>query len=183
MNRLLPMVLFSLASVSAAPAFSQDQPPPGDYEEQHVTYVAEPPGIESPVEQPMRREVPQQAAPVAPPAPPAASASAPEETGPVTMREARIEWSAAVESYVDGHSAGGGWRVRDRRGRGWRLRLLKAREETVRETQPGFYTGIATLKSAGGRAHRLDMEFTVGFSMEGWKVQQYAIKKIDGRPS
>src|SRR5579863_7010917 len=174
MVRVLLLALCSAASLSLAQSSGDDQPPPGDYED-HSTYVPEPPGIEEgtvPVSQNARAAPP-------PPAPPAK----PHKTSRESMEEIRTDWIAAVELFVDQSSVQGVWSARDLQGNDWRLKLVGAREETVRQRQPGFYAGLAAFKTVGGRPHRLDVEFVVDFTGAEPTVKQYVIKKIDGRPS
>lgn len=174
MFRVLWVVLCLAPSMTFAQ--SDDQPPPGDYDEPHVTYVGEPPGIESPVpDQPARR--PQPSANQTPPP------NAAQKVRRISLSDARTDWIATVELFVTQNTVEGAWPVRDAKGNVWRLKLIAARGETVRERRPGLFAGLALFRTGAGHAHRLDVEFAVDFTGAEPTVIQYAIKKIDGRAS
>ena len=167
MARILLLALCSLVSWS----FAQDNtPPPGDYEEPHVTYVPEPAGIETPAPETVQRPAPQPATARTPPA---------EDRRPrLSLIDARTDWMVAVDLYVKQHSVDGVWTVNAAKGAAWRLKLIEARGGTVRERQPGIYAGIAAFKSVGGRPRRLDLEFLVDFNGGEPAVTNYVVKKI-----
>jgi len=161
---------FVSASLAQAPA-DDAPPPPGSYDEPNVTYVEQPPGIEAPA--PGARRAPQPS-PVETVKPPDDAPRGPR----ISMLDARTDWMAAVQLFVKRNAVEGVWSVRDAKGNAWRLKLTHARGETVRERRPGQYAGLASFKSVGGRARRVEVEFVVDLAGGEPTVTKFAVKKI-----
>jgi hypothetical protein len=158
-----------LALASAGFAQDEDAPPPGDYEPQHVTYVPEPgsePAERSPVQAPAEKTASEAAA-----------------RPRVSALDARTDWLAAVDLFLAKNAVDGVWSIRDPKGAVWRLKLERARTETVRERRPGIFAGIASFKTVGGRPRRMDLEFLVDFSGGEPTVKSYSFARAPQPPS
>lgn len=108
-----------------------------------------------------------------------APAVADKPRGPMSFKDARENYPTVVENYILQKGRNGLLPFKDKNGRLWKLELEAVHTQPMRKLKKDVFTSCASMH-AGSDA--LDVDFTVDFSGDRWRVTSLYVHKVNGKP-
>ncbi|MBI4422366.1 MAG: hypothetical protein HY554_01485 [Elusimicrobia bacterium] len=171
MKRLLWLAVLLAGAPAPRAQQAEEEPPP--------SAEARPPETG---EDAAERQPAAQAEPEPEEAPPPAKARPAEDAkprGPMSLSDAKVNFATVVENFILEKSPKGYLPLKDASRRIWRLELETVHAKPMRKLKSNVFTSCASMR-AGRDA--LDVDFTVDFGGEHWRVTQTHIHKVNGKP-
>ena len=112
------------------------------------------------------------------PAADAAPAEEPQEQGPIEASNAKENYPAIVEAYVNQHAVNGAMPFKDKTKRVWKLELQTIDMTTFKRLRDNVYTACARMRDGD---NKLDLDFTVDFSGDHWHVSSVNLHMVNGK--
>ncbi len=105
-----------------------------------------------------------------------------EAAAPMTLADAQANFQTVIENFINERSTNGHWTLKEKTSKNvLKLKLLSVDVKSIRQLQPGHFSGRAELFDAESSAPR-GAEFKVDLSAERWKVTGMTLLPAPKKP-